>query len=78
MRTFHNRLLFLLTVLFGLSPFSHAQLREPGNGAPGPVNAPHLIAEWIPDFGTISQGGRSRVALALTLDPGCHSRGDRE
>ncbi len=72
MRTFHNRLLFLLTVLLGLSPFSHAQIRESGNGAPGPVKAPHLIAELISDSGTISQGGRSRVALALTLDPGWH------
>ena len=72
MRTFHNRLLFLLTVLLALSPFSHAQIRESGTGAPGPVKALHLIAELISDSGTIAPGGRSRVALALTLDPGWH------
>jgi thiol:disulfide interchange protein len=72
MRTFHNRLLFLLTVLLGISPFSQAQIRESGTGAPGPVKALHLIAELISDSGTISPGGRSRVALALTLDPGWH------
>jgi len=74
MRTFHNRLLFLLTVLLALSPFSHAQIRESGTGAPGPVKALHLIAELISDSGTIAPGGRSRVALALTLDPGWHAK----
>ena len=51
MRTFHNRFLFLVTVLLALPPFGHAQIRESGTGAPG---------------------ARSRVALALTLDPGWH------
>lgn len=72
MRTFHNRLLFLLTVLLALSPFGDAQIRESGAGAPGPVKAQHLAAELISDSGTIAPGGRSRVALALTLDPGWH------
>lgn len=72
MRTFQNRLLSFLTVLLALSPFSHAQIRESGTGAPGPVKALHLIAELISDSRTIAPGGRSRVALALTLDPGWH------
>jgi DsbC/DsbD-like thiol-disulfide interchange protein len=46
--------------------------REVGTGAPGLVKAPHLTAELISDFGTINPGGASRVALALTLEPGWH------
>ncbi len=72
MRTFHNRLLFLLAALLALPPFGHAQVRESGTGAPGPVKAQHLTAELISDSGTIAPGGRSRVALALTLEPGWH------
>jgi thiol:disulfide interchange protein len=71
METF-NRVVFLMTVLLALSPFGHAQIRESGTGAPGPVKAPHLTAELISDSGTVAPGGRSRVALALTLDPGWH------
>jgi thiol:disulfide interchange protein DsbD len=72
MQTFHNRLLFFLTALLVLSRFGHAQIRESGTGAPGPVRAQHLTAELISDSGTIAPGGRSRVALALTLEPGWH------
>ena len=70
MRTFHNRL--LLAVLLALSPFGRAQIRESGTGTPGPVKAQHLTAELISDSGTIAPGGSSRVALALTLEPGWH------
>jgi DsbC/DsbD-like thiol-disulfide interchange protein len=56
----------------GAPPFGHAQIRESGTGAPGPVKAQHLTAESVSDSGTIAPGGRSRVALALTLDPGWH------
>jgi DsbC/DsbD-like thiol-disulfide interchange protein len=72
MRTFHNRLLFLLAVLLALHPFGHAQVWELGAGAPGPVKALHLTAELISDSGTITPGRKSRVALALTLEPGWH------
>ena len=72
MRTFHNRLLFLLSVLLALSPFDYAQVRESGTGTPGPVKAQHLTAELISEAGTVAPGGSSRVALALTLEPGWH------
>jgi DsbC/DsbD-like thiol-disulfide interchange protein len=72
MRTSHNRLLLLLSVLLALFPFGHAQVRESGTGAPGPVKAQHLTAELISETGTITPGGRSRVALALTLEAGRH------
>jgi thiol:disulfide interchange protein len=72
METFHNRLLFLLTVILAFSPFGNAQIRESGTGAPGPVKGQHLTAELISDSGRIAPGGRSRIALALTLEPGWH------
>lgn len=72
MQRFHHRLLLLLSVLIALPPFCRAQLQELGTGAPEPVKAQHLTAELIADSGTISPGGRSRVALALTLEPGWH------
>jgi len=49
-----------------------AQLREVGTSAPGPIKAPHLSAELISNSGTISPGGKTRVALALTLEPCWH------
>jgi thiol:disulfide interchange protein DsbD len=70
MRTLHNRLLFLLAALLALYPVAHAQVRESGTGAPGPVKAQHLTAELISDSGTAAPAGKSRVALALTLEPG--------
>jgi thiol:disulfide interchange protein len=72
MRTFHHSLVFLLTVLLAPFSFGHAQIRESGTGAPGPVKAQHLSAELISDSGTIAPGGKGRVALALTLEPGWH------
>ena len=72
MRTVKRRLLLLLCLLLVLSAFGHAQVRELGTGAPGPVKAQHLTAEMVSDSETIAPGGRSRVALALTLDPGWH------
>jgi len=72
METFHNRLRIVLTVMLALSPFGHAQIRESGTGAPGSIKAQHLTAELISDSGTIAPGGRGRVALALTLEPGWH------
>ena len=72
MQTFHNRLLFFLAVVLALHPFGYSQVRESGTGAPGPVKAQHLAAELISDSGTIAPAGKSRVALALTLEPGWH------
>jgi thiol:disulfide interchange protein len=72
MRTLCNRLLFLLAVLSALPSFSYAQVRESGTGEPGPVKSQHLTAELISDSGTIAPGGKSRVALALMLEPGWH------
>ena len=72
MRTLYNRLLFLLAVLSALPSFSYAQVRESGTGEPGPVKSQHLTAELISDSGTIAPGGKSRVALALMLEPGWH------
>jgi thiol:disulfide interchange protein DsbD len=72
MRTFHNRLLFFLTVVLALLPFGYSQVLESGTSAPGPVKALHLTAELISDAGTIAPARKSRVALALTLEPGWH------
>ena len=72
MQTVHHRFVLLLAVLIALSPFCRAQLREVGTGASGPVKAQHLTAELVSDSGTITSGVRSRVALALTLEPGWH------
>ena len=72
MRTSHSRLLLLLSVLLALFPFGHAQVQESGTGTPGPVKAQHLTAELISEAGTVAPGGSSRVALALTLEPGWH------
>jgi thiol:disulfide interchange protein len=72
MRIAQRRLLLLLSVLLVLSAFGHAQVPELGTGAPGPVKARHLTAELISDSGAIAPGNKSRVALALTLEPGWH------
>ena len=72
MQNLIKRLLFLLPILIALPSFCHSQLRELGTGAPGPVKAPHLTAELISDSRTINPGGKARVALALTLEPGWH------
>jgi DsbC/DsbD-like thiol-disulfide interchange protein len=72
MRIAQRRLLLLLSVLLVLSAFGHAQVPELGTGAPGPVKARHLAAELISDSGAIAPGNKSRVALALTLEPGWH------
>ena len=72
MRTFYSRLLFLLAVLSALPVFGYAQVRESGTGEPEPVKSQHLTAELISDSGTIAPGGKSRVALALMLEPGWH------
>ena len=72
MQNLIKRLLFLLPVLIALPSFCPAQLREVGTGVAGPVKAPHLSAELISDSGTIHPGGKTRVALALTLEPGWH------
>lgn len=72
MQTIHHRFVLLLAVLIALPPFCRAQLRELGTGASEPVKAQHLTAELVSDSGTITSGGRSRVALALTLEPGWH------
>jgi thiol:disulfide interchange protein DsbD len=53
-----QRLLLLLCVLLVLSAFGHAQVRELGTGAPGPVKAHHLTAELISDSETIAPGGQ--------------------
>ncbi len=65
--------LFLVTlILLVLPSLGHAQIRELGNGEPGPVKAQHLTAELISDSGTVTPGTTSRVALLLTLEPGWH------
>lgn len=73
MQNLIKRLLFLVPVLIALSSFCPAQLHEVGTGVPGPVKAPHLSAELISDSGTINPGGKTRVALALTLEHGWHA-----
>jgi len=72
MRTFHNRLLFLFLVLLALSPFSHAQVREAGTGAPGPVQAQHLTAELVSLAPSIAPGGTLQAGLVLTLEEHWH------
>ena len=72
MQTLPKWLLFLLSVLIALPSFCPAQLPELGTGTPGPVKAQHLSAELISDSGMISPGGKTRAALALTLEPGWH------
>ena len=54
---------------------SHSAMLKYGNREPehpGPVRAQHLTAELISEAGTVATGGSSRVALALTLEPGWH------
>jgi thiol:disulfide interchange protein len=72
MRTLQNRLLFLVAALLALPSVVYAQVRELGTGQPGAVKAQHLTAELISDSGTIAPGNKSRVALALMLEPGWH------
>ena len=72
MQNLLKRLLLLLPVLIALPSSCPAQLRELGAGTPGPVKAQHLSAELISDSGMISPAGKTRVALALTLEPGWH------
>jgi thiol:disulfide interchange protein len=72
MQSLLKRLLFLLSVFIALPSFCQAQLRELGTGASGPVKAQHLTAELISDSRTINPGGKTRVALALTMEPGWH------
>src|SRR5271170_7891743 len=72
MRTFQSRFLILLAVPLALRTFSRAQVGESGTGQPGPLKAQHLTAELISDSGTIAPAGKTRIALALTLEPGWH------
>ena len=66
------RFLLFLPILIALPSSCLAQLRELGAGTPGPVKAQHLSAELISDSGMINPGGKTRVALILTLEPGWH------
>jgi thiol:disulfide interchange protein len=66
MRTFHNRLLLFLAVLLALRPFGHAQVRESGNGAPGPVKAQHLTAELISDSTAAAVTAAAALAVPLS------------
>ncbi|HEY4357784.1 MAG TPA: thioredoxin family protein [Acidobacteriaceae bacterium] len=72
MQAMRHYLRFIVIVLLTPVLASSAQLREVGTGAPGPVKAPHITAELISDSGAISPGGRSRVALLLTMESGWH------
>ena len=72
MLRFVCRVVLMSMFLLGPLPFCHAQIKELGTGAPGPVKAPHLTAELISDGAEVQPGGTTRVALALSLEPGWH------
>ncbi len=61
----------LLAFLFGPA-IAFGQLHEAGDGTPGPVRAAHIVAELVPGASSITPGGATTVALALTMDPGWH------
>lgn len=72
MKRFQNCLLLFAFAVLALHPLLHAQIRELGTGALGPVKASHVTAELIAAPTTIAVGGSGHVALSLTLEPGRH------
>jgi thiol:disulfide interchange protein len=72
MKRFQKRLLLFAFAVLAFHPLLHAQVRELGTGAPGPVKASHLTAELVADPTTIAAGRSGHVALSLTLEPGWH------
>lgn len=67
------RSLFLLVslALWGAA-CSRAQIKEVGDGGPGPVKAEHLTAELVTLSPQIAPGGTATVGLSLTLEENWH------
>ena len=74
MRYIRRPLLALYTVLLAVAMLGTAQAEVPtsGNGAPGPVKAPHLIVELIADKSAISAGDHFEAGLHFILEKGWH------
>ena len=51
---------------------AHAQLKELGDGGPGPIKAPHLTAELVSLSPNVAPGGSVYVGLVITLDDKWH------
>ncbi len=68
-RAFQN--LWVVLLLF-CAFHAQAQLRELGNGSPGPVKAPHLSAELQTGGPALAPGSTGDLALVFELDPGWH------
>ena len=70
-----TRLLRLQLVLLAFTLFARgafAQLKELGDGGPGPVKAQHLTAELVSLAPSVSPGGSVEVGLVLTLEEHWH------
>ena len=67
-----TRLARLLLVFATLLTAAHAQLRDLGDGGPGPVKAPHLTAEMSSLASSVAPGGSVYAGLILTLDDKWH------
>ena len=67
-----RHLFALLLSLAALSGFAKAQLKELGDGGPGPVKAMHLTAELVALAPGIAPGGTQQVGLVITLEEKWH------
>ncbi len=65
------RLLLILAILLA-ALHANAQLRDLGDGGPGPVKAPHLTAEMSSLAPSVAPGGSVYAGLVLTLDDKWH------
>jgi len=54
------------------APFSLAQIKEVGDGGPGPVKAEHLTAELVTLSPQIAAGGSLKIGLSFTLEEHWH------
>ena len=63
--------LFLATIAFA-AVSAQAQLKELGDGGPGPIKAPHLTAEMVSLSPNVAPGGSVYVGLVITLDEKWH------
>lgn len=54
------------------STSAHAQLKELGDGGPGPIKAPHLTGEMVSLSPNVAPGGSVYIGLVVTLDQKWH------
>ncbi len=53
-------------------PSARAQIKEVGDGGPGPFKADHLTAELVTLAPQIAPGGNLQIGLLLTIEDGWH------